>query len=259
MTDRPSSAAAGGAPAPAERLPKAYRLKEELLELVRAMPPGSPIASERALAERYGVARATVRQALQDLMFEGRLYRLQGRGTFVARPKLTQTLHLTSHTREMESSGLVPGTEVLGTSAVEAVGEVAQMLVLPEGASVWKIERLRLANGEPMAIETLYVDASRFPDLGGKMERGGSFYGLLRTDYDVALVRGEETIECVLASPTAASVLAIEPRSPMLKLTRCSRDRDDRVVEYVESLYRGDRYRFVSPLQLPDPDEGAAS
>jgi GntR family transcriptional regulator len=234
------------------RLPKSHRLKEELLETVGRMPPGSPIASERLLSERYGVSRATVRQALQDLMFEGRLYRLQGRGTFVARPKLTQTLRLTSHTREMESSGLVPGSVVLGTEEVKVFGEVAAMLELGEGTPALKIERLRLANDEPMALESLYVDAARFPGLDTKIAGGASFYGTLRDDHGIRLHHGEETIECVLASPWAAALLAIEPRSPMLKLTRRSWTRENTVVEYVESLYRGDRYRFSAPLALPD-------
>lgn len=237
------------------RLPKSHRLKEELLETVDRMPPGSPIASERLLSERYGVSRATVRQALQDLMFEGRLYRLQGRGTFVARPKLTQTLRLTSHTREMESSGLVPGSVVLGTEEVQAAGELAAMLELDAGAPVLKIERLRLANDEPMALESLYVDARRFPGLDSKIAAGASFYGTLRDDHAVRLDRGEETIECILASPWAAALLAIEPRTPMLKLTRRSWTRDGTVVEYVESLYRGDRYRFSAPLALPAEPE----
>jgi GntR family transcriptional regulator len=239
------------------RLPKSHRLKEELLKSLGRMPPGSPIASERVLSERYGVSRATVRQALQDLMFDGRLYRLQGRGTFVARPKLTQTLRLTSHTREMETSGLVPGSVVLGAEDVEAVGELAEMLEIDEGSRVLKIERLRLANHEPMALESLYVAAHRFPGLAEKIAGGASFYGTVRDGYGVRLDRGEETIECVLASPSAAALLAIEPRSPMLKLTRRSWTRDGAVVEFVESLYRGDRYRFSASLALPadaDPE-----
>ncbi len=238
------------------KVPKAYRLKEELLKLVRDMPPGSPMPPERTLSERYGMSRATVRQALQDLMFEGRLYRLHGRGTFIAQPKLTQTLQLTSHTREMETSGLVPSSQVLDVLAEDPDDEVAEMLELDDGERVWHIERLRLANGEPMAIESLFTSTARFAGLGDRMAGTASFYGLLRDHYRVELSRGEETIECVLASPTAATMLAIEPRSPMLRLTRRSWDRDGQVVEYVESLYRGDRYRFVSPLAPAiDPSE----
>jgi GntR family transcriptional regulator len=257
MTDTVAGGESPTGPGPEERLPKAYHLKGELLELVRGLPPGAPLASERVLSERYGVSRATVRQALQDLMYEGRLYRLQGRGTFIARPKLTQTLQLTSHTREMQQSGLVPGSTVLATGRVEAAGDVAEMLELPEGDPVAKIERLRLANEEPMALEALYVCAERFPGIEDRMATGVSFYGTLREVYGIGLARGEETIECVLASPSAATLLSIEPRSPMLRLTRRSWDGDGRVVEYVESLYRGDRYRFVAPLQLPANGLGA--
>ena len=250
MTGIESEEAASAAAPADDRLPKAYRLKMELLELVRGLAPGSPIASERALAERYGVARTTVRQALQELMFDGRLYRLQGRGTFVARPKLTQALQLTSHTREMQTSGLAPGSRLLAIGALEATGELAERLGLEDEAQVWKIERLRLANEEPMAVESLFVARDRFPRLDERL--GTSFYGTLRDEYGVRLAGGEETIECVLATPLAASVLAVEPRSPMLKLTRRSWDADDRIVEYVESLYRGDRYRFVTALQPPE-------
>lgn len=243
----------GGAPGRAtepSRLPKAYRIKEQLLELLSASEPGSPIESERVLAERFGVARATIRQALKDLTYEGRLYRLQGRGTFIARPKLTQSLQLTSHTREMTDSGLVPSSDLLQAAQLPATGEVAKMLALEEGAVVWKIERLRRANGEPMALESLRVPASRFPGIEEKIAAGRSFYDSLG-DYGVSLGGGEESIECVLASPSTAALLAVEPRSPMLRLTRHSWDAAEQPIEYVESFYRGDRYRFVTPLRLP--------
>jgi GntR family transcriptional regulator len=241
-----------------ERLPKAFRLKEQLLEHLRRLEPGSPIDSERVLADRYGVARATVRQALQELIFEGRLYRFQGKGTFVARPKLTQTLHLTSHTHDMAYSGLVPSSQLLAAEIVEAAGEVGEALGLPPDTPVHKIKRLRLANGEPMAIESLFVEQERFADLATRIGAGASFYALLGEVYAVALSGGEETIECILASPSAARLLATEPRSPMLRLTRRSWDSDRRPVEYVESIYRGDRYRFMAPLQLPATQENPA-
>lgn len=236
---------------PDGRLPKSYRLKEELMALLPHLPTGLPLPAERVLAERYGVSRGTVRHALQDLMFEGRLFRMQGRGTFVARAKLTQTLRLTSHTREMEVSGLVPGSVVLSTKIGDATGAIAAMLELIEGDRICTVQRLRLANEEPMALESLYVAADRFPDLGERIAGGASFYRLLEEVYFVRLARGQETIECVLASPEAADLLSIEPSSPMLKLTRRTWDVNDRVIEFVESLYRGDRYRFVAPLEIP--------
>lgn len=236
------------------RTSKAFRVKEQLLELVAAGEPGAPLESERALAQRFGVSRETVRQALKDLTFEGRLNRLQGRGTFIARPKLTQSLQLTSHTREMVESGLVPSSDLLEQSSVPAVGEVERMLSLEEGAEVLKIERLRRASGEPMAIEALHLPAALFPGIEERLAAGRSFYDSLG-DYGLALGGGEESIECVLASPPVAELLGVEPRSPMLRLTRRSWDPSGRPIEYVESIYRGDRYRFVTPLNLPDGDQ----
>jgi GntR family transcriptional regulator len=233
------------------RVAKAYRLKQQLFELVHGLPAVSPLSAERTLAERYGVSRVTVRQALQELMFDGHLYRLQGKGTFVARPKLTQTLRLTSHTREMQDSGLAPGSGVLCAERVEDPPHVAKALELDPGAIAWRIQRLRPANDEPMAIDSLYAEADRFPERAAHMARGGSLYALLRDAYRVPLVRGEEMIECVPATPVAAKLLATEPRTPLLRLTRTSWDEEGRVIEYVESLRRSDRYRFVTRLELP--------
>lgn len=155
----------------------------------------------------------------------------------------------------MVDSGLVPSSVVLNRTVVPAAGEMAEGLGLEPGDEVTKIERLRLANDEPMAIEVLYVSRSRFPGIEEAIGGGASFYETLRDEHGVSLGGGDETIECVLASPSAANLLATEPRSPILKLTRRSWDGEGRPVEYVESLYRGDRYRFVTPLRLPASEE----
>jgi GntR family transcriptional regulator, nutrient-sensing system regulator len=232
------------------RVPKYYAVKERLLESIDDLPAGSPLPTERLLSEEFGVSRTTVRQALQELLVEGRLYRLQGKGTFVARPKVVQTLALTSYTQDMQSRGLAPTSRVIAAERLPASPEVAQMLELAPGTDVLCVQRLRLANREPMAVEQLFVEAARFPRLQERLSDNTSFYELLRTEYHVVLEEAEETIESGIASPSDSQLLGTEMGWPMLLLTRRTWDIDGRPVEFVRSLYRGDRYRFLTRLKL---------
>ena len=235
------------------RVPKYFAVKEQLVESIRDLPEGSPLPTERVLAEEYGVSRTTLRQALADLLVEGRVYRLQGKGTFVARPKVVQTLALTSYTQDMQARGLAPTSRVIATERLPAFPEVAEMLELAPRTEVLRVRRLRLANREPMAVETLFVEAARFPGLQERLIDNGSFYALLRTEYRVELEEAEETIESGIASPADSQLLGTETGWPMLLLTRRTWDVEGRPVEFVRSLYRGDRYRFLTRLKLVPP------
>ncbi|MGH9246906.1 MAG: GntR family transcriptional regulator [Acidimicrobiales bacterium] len=228
--------------------PKYYELRQWLRQHVDGLPPGTPVASERTLSEQFGISRMTVRQALHDLAVEGRIVRMQGRGTFVAPPKVTQDLQLTSYTQDMTARGLRPSSRLIDVTVTEAEPDVAEKLELPERALVVRIERVRSANGEPMAVETVYLDHGRFPHIGDQLSSDSSLYELLAREYDAVPVEGEETIETVLAPPTAARLLGTDSTTPMLLLTRTSWDASGRRVEYVRSLYRGDRFRFTARL-----------
>ena len=229
--------------------PKYSRLKESLLELITSLPAGAPIQTERELCARYGVSRTTVRQALQELVHEGRLYRVQGKGTFVAPAKLVQTLQLHGHTEEMEAQGLRPGSRLLSAADVPAPPEVAAFFGLGEEALVHRVVRVRLVDGEPIAIQTVFLDALRFGDVGRGLAESVSLYQLLRDRYGVQLAGGEETIESTVAGRDDAKLLETKVGSPLLLLSRRSWDADGRPIEHAESLYRGDRYRVVVRLE----------
>lgn len=235
----------------AARVPKYYRLKEALRGEIRQLPPGSSIATERVLSGRFAVSRTTVRQALQELSVEGLVERFQGRGTFVAGPKLTQTLQLTSYTEDMAATGRHAASRLLDASVVPAESDIAERLELAPGAPVQRLERLRLADAEPMAVEVVHLDAERFSGLATAMTEGTSLYQVLRETYGVVLARAQESIETVLASPAEAGLLETGTGLPLLLLARTSWDEDGRPVEHVRSLYRGDRYRFVANLTRP--------
>ncbi|MFI6654686.1 GntR family transcriptional regulator [Streptomyces sp. NPDC050523] len=235
------------------RVPKYYRVKQQVLDIAQALKPGSRMPAERLLAVRLDTSRTTVRQALQELVGEGRLDRIQGKGTFIAPPKLYRTLQLTSHTEDMQAQGLEPASRVLDIDHVEADGKLSRLLDIDVGESVLRIERLRLANGEPMAIETTHLSALRFPGLRESLARHRSLYSVLAEVYGVHLAEAEEGIETSLATPHQAALLATEVGVPVMLLSRHSLDAEGRPVEWVRSVYRGSRYKFVVTL-MPTVD-----
>jgi GntR family transcriptional regulator len=229
--------------------PKYRLLRSALLEQIRGLPEGAPLPTERELCAGFGVSRATVRHALQRLEGEQRIYRRQGKGTFVARAKIEQRLGLTSHTEEMRARGMVPGSKLIDVSRIAASSEVAGALQLGEGAEVLQIERLRLADGEPIAIEVLYLNAERFDGISAALGESGSLYQLLHSDYGVDLASADETIEAVVAGSREAGLLGCGKDAPLLLLSRLSLDTRGRPTEYVRSLYRGDRFRLRRHLE----------
>jgi GntR family transcriptional regulator len=233
------------------RLPKYYAVKRELLALTGSMAAGSAVPGERELARRYATSRTTIRQALAELVIEGRLRRVHGRGTFVAQPKVAQPLELAGYTEEMRAHGLSPRTQILGTGYQPAGQELSLLLGIRPGGRVLRISRLRHADGEPMSIDTSYLAARRFPGLRRKLGRDGSLYETLAAGYGVELAEAEETIETVLASPADARLLGVDAGLPLLLLSRRAFDTAGTPVEWSQSWYRGDRYKFVTRTRRP--------
>jgi GntR family transcriptional regulator len=231
------------------RLPKYYQVKRQLLELTASLDAGSPVPPERELARSYGTSRTTVRQALAELVIEGRLLRMQGKGTFVAKPKVAQLLELASYTEGMRAHGLHPQTKILDIGYVTADEQLAALLGIRAGGRALRIHRLRLADGEPMSIDTSHLPARRFPGLRKQLERQLSLYETLRVAYGIQLAEAEETIETVLADPHDARLLGVDPGLPLLLLSRHAYDVTGEPVEWAQSWYRGDRYKFVTRLR----------
>ena len=234
---------------PVAREPKYYRLKRHLLAMTQSSPPGTPVPPERTLAEEFDTSRTTVRQALAELVVEGRLERIQGKGTFVAKPKVAQSLQLTSYTEDMRAHGLHPQTRILEIGYMAADEDLAARLGIRSGARTLRIHRLRLADGEPMSVDTSHLPARRFPGLRKQLNRHSSLYETLASAYGVKLTEAEETIETVLADPHNADLLAVDVGLPLLLLSRHAVDVTGETVEWAQSWYRGDRYKFVTRLR----------
>lgn len=231
------------------KVPKYYRVKSEILALIADLVPGSVLPTERELAERFGTSRTTVRQAIAELVVDGRLSRTQGSGTFVAQPKLMPVRQLTSFSQDLQSGGWRPGSVLLDLRELPADGELCQKLELRPGAPVHRLDRIRTAGDEPIAHEIAHVPGP-LPGFAERLADLGSLYRTLREVYGISIVTVEDTVETALADPVTADLLGVDTGLPLLLVHRTGWDRDGRVVEWTTSLFRGDRFRFVARQRL---------
>jgi GntR family transcriptional regulator len=203
--------------------------------------PGDAIPSERVLVSRLGVSRVTVRQAIADLVQAGVLERVHGKGTYVTGPQVDSLLHLTSFSREMRDRGLVPSTVVLAATEEPADDDIAYALRIRPGLPVIRVERLRTADGTPMAYEVGQYPSTLFP---GLLQRElGSLYDVFASDYGVVVTSGEQTVRAESADAHQARILGIAKRAPLLVQERITHA-GERVIEVSTSWYRADRYRI---------------
>lgn len=228
--------------------PKYYAVKRHLLEFIGRLEPGAPVPTERELAAVMQTSRTTVRQALTELVVEGRLLRRQGSGTYVAEPKITWPLYLASFTEQVEASGFKPSAEVLGTQRAPATAEIAAQLGLPPRAPVYRIERLRFADAFPIAVETAWLPAERFPGLTRQIRMHGSLHAILSEVHATRLRTGEEWIETAPATPREAGPLRVDVGTPMLIVSRQNFDSGGTPVELGRTWFRSDRVTLVTHL-----------
>ncbi|HEY8497840.1 MAG TPA: GntR family transcriptional regulator [Limnochordales bacterium] len=239
--------------------PLYIQLKRCLIDLIERgeIRSGQRIPSERQLARHLGISRMTVRQALVELVQESVLTRRLGRGTFVADRKIEQGLvALTSFSEDMRRRGMQPGARLLGMEVQEAPPRVERALALDPDRRVLVIRRLRLADGIPMALETSHLPYARVPSVPRRRVAQGSLYEYLQEELGIALSHAHQTLEPVLATESEARLLGVEPGSPLLLMERTTYDVDGRPVEFVRSLYRGDRYKFYVELRRERPGRG---
>ncbi|MFJ4686053.1 GntR family transcriptional regulator [Streptomyces sp. NPDC088789] len=229
------------------RIPKYYAVKARLDQLVEGMSEGDPVPTERDLSERYDVARETVRQALRELLLEGKLRR-RGRGTVVAGPKLEQPLSLASYTEGVRRQGRVPGRNLVTMDRFPCPDALAAETGLRRGEPVWHMERVLLADDERVGLESTYIAVARVPRLDTDFEPDSSFYDYLHTR-GIGFGDADERLETVLATPREALLVGTPPGLPMLLIHRVSRDTEGAPLERVRSLYRGDRFSFTTHLQ----------
>jgi GntR family transcriptional regulator len=245
---------------PDSPVPKYFQLREILLDLIESneLPIGAAIPSERDLSQRFGLSRMTVRQAVDHLVSEGRLHRVPGKGTFVARPKIELALQLTSFTDDMRARGLEPGSRDLDRRVVRASAHLARQLGIQPGDAVHFIERLRTADGEPLSIERAHIPVVLAPDLDSFDLTGLSLYALLESRYGIVMDAGELTIDGGVADPNDADLLKLPRGGAVLLLQRRSFT-GGACAELGVSTYRADRYQLRTLLEIPPQTRVPAS
>jgi len=230
------------------RVPRYYAVKVELLAVIAELGEGAVLPTERELVERFEVSRATVRQAVGELVLEGRLSRRQGSGTYVAAPKLIQPLALVSYTEGLRRQGIRPGRSVITLERRLAGSALAADLQVTSDAEVIHIERVLLADDERVGLESTYLLSERFPTLLEVFDPEQSLYACLSEKLGQVFDGAEERVETVLATPREALLIGTNPALPMLLMHRVSWGPDGRPFERVRSLYRGDRLAFMTRL-----------
>jgi GntR family transcriptional regulator len=232
-------------------IPIYYQLEEFIKKQIEngELQPDEAIPSEREYAERYQISRMTVRQAINNLVNEGYLYRQKGRGTFVSKQKVEQRLHgLTSFTEDMLERGMKPSSKLLSFEVIPAGLETASHLKLKKNTPVYEIKRVRLADDVPMALETTYVPANLVKGLTEEIIHQ-SLYSYIEEKLNLVISEAFQQIEASIAKESEIKHLQIEKGSPILLILRTSYLHDGTPFEFVKSAYRADRYKFVHTLK----------
>lgn len=234
-------------------LPLYYQLKEILQEMIEneELKPGDMIPAERELCEIQCVSRMTVNKAIMYLVNEGIIYREQGKGTFVSAPKEKQQISkLKGFTEEMEDKGLKSQTKILSFKLKPATKQIKTILEIEDSQiQLIEIKRLRFSNDEPLAIETVWLPHHLFNDMTTDMIDGKSLYSIFRELYGINPIKAKQTIEPIILSEYESKLLNQNPNSIALMFKRTTYSKDGTPIEYTNSIYRSDRYKYEIILE----------
>ncbi|MBH0170988.1 MAG: GntR family transcriptional regulator [Bacillota bacterium] len=206
------------------------------------------IPSEREFAENYEVSRMTVRQAINNLVNDGYLTRRKGKGTFVSAKKIEQKLlGLTSFTEDMKSRGYKPASRLISFQKTTAENRVAKALEIEEDQEIYEIKRVRLANDIPMAFETTYVPVDLL-ELNESHIKQGSLYSEVE-NAGFVIDYATQSLEASISREAESEILEITKGAAVLLIKRQTYLTTGRPLELVQSVYRGDRYKFMIDMK----------
>jgi len=223
------------------------RILQKLIEKGR-YKPGDLLPPEQRLCTEFGVSRITVRKALDLLVQDGFLYRERGRGTFITRPPLKQPAQIMSFTEELRKLGLKPGTKVLKAEIITGEKKISRNLSLSDAEETVMIKRLRLADGQPLGIETSFLPHRLFPGILSE-DLSASMTKISRKKYHLMLARATQRVKAVAISKEEAALLRLKVGSPALYIERISFLGNNRPAEYLEAVYCSERYQLTMELK----------
>lgn len=233
-----------------ERVPKYYQLKKAIIHKIEMeeYTPDGPIPSERELMEQYQVSRITVRKAIDELVVEGYLYKVQGKGTYVKTDEKSNDLFsLVSCTQAVRSMGMTPTKQVIVSQILTADKKRAKALNLTDTDQVFQLGRVLYANGEPLNYTLAYLPLKLFPGIEKHQFDIESLYQVLGEEYHVNITKARRTVEAVLVEDEIAEYLDIEPGMPVI-LFGCTTygevNGQELPIENFKCYYRTDKYKF---------------
>lgn len=236
-------------------LPLYYQLAESLRAKITTgeYAVGDQLPSERELMSIYDISRNTVRDAIDVLAQDGLVERDHGRGTFVARPQLQLGLtRLTGFSEDMRERNLEPTSVLLKLEVKVPPDAVASRLQLLKDEKALYVERLRMADNLPMAINNSYFSLARCPQLINEDFGNVSIYHIMETKYQVRITHAEQTVRACIATQAQADLLKIARGDPLLVMEGVAFSTENQPIEYMTQIYRADRYVFsINPVRTP--------
>ncbi|MFL0268635.1 GntR family transcriptional regulator [Candidatus Clostridium radicumherbarum] len=205
---------------------------------------GEALPTERELTELFGVSRMTIRQAISNLVYEGVLYRIRGKGAFVSKELIEKKIEIESFSDDMKKRGLTPSSKVIFFEKITPDEEVRLKLKLREDEKVYFLNRLRLANNEPMAIEYCYLPEKYFPGLTKYNLIECSLYTIMKEEYNVAFNYMKQNIKAINISKKEADMLLGKSKGVGLVSFKIIYNEDENPVEYTKTIYHHERYSF---------------
>ncbi|MDL2323655.1 GntR family transcriptional regulator [Ruminococcaceae bacterium OttesenSCG-928-A16] len=233
-------------------VPLYYQIKQSILAAIQEgqLKGGDMLPTELDFCVNCGISRPTIRQALSELVTEGYLYRLKGKGTFVAQPKIDARFlnKLQSFNQEMTQKGLVPSTQVLSVQTIEGKSSINKLLNIPAGEKLLYLERVRYTDGEPIVYLETYLPNTLLGGLAQEDFTHKSLYSLLEEKYNLRVEKVQREIEAVNATTHVAGLLEISKGKAICLVTTVAYAGDMMPVEYSVARYRGDRNKFSVEL-----------
>lgn len=213
------------------------------------LKPGSQLPTEEEFCNAYNISRSTVRNALSELEEEGLIDRVRGKGTFISTSKLRRKMEqVYSFTHEMMALGLAPSSKILEFEKIES-GDMSRIFRISPHDLLYHIMRVRMANGEPLLLETTYVPIKYYGGLTREKLENNSLYDLLHDHGGVEPFNAEETYESIVLEKNVCDLLGCPDRTPGFFIERTTKRSGGDVYELTQSFMRGDRSKIVLTLQ----------
>ncbi len=232
-------------------VPIYYQIKQDILEKILSgeLNPEDKIPSEEKLAQQYSISRMTARHAVTELVNDGHLYRVHGKGTFVSRPRVEKSFaYLTGFATDMVNKGYRPSSKVLHMARIRPDREVAGALHMKPREEVYEIVRIRMANEKPLAYQKTYLPVRLFPDLDRFDFAQNSLYQTLADEYGTEPEYAQQRMDGRNVRGEIARSLGVKEGAAVLFAERVAFMDNGKPMEIVYSWYRGDKFVFEVTL-----------